>query len=215
MNLEAARANMIARQIRPCAVLDASVLALFARVKREAFVPTACRALAFVDMELPLGHGQVMLEPKLEARFLQELKVCPTDRVLEIGAGSGFMAALLASRAEFVVSLEIEPALADLARGNLAAAGFANARVEIADGAKGYSTGISWDVIMISGAVPAIPDVILRQLRTGGRLAAIVGTPPAMRAQIVTATRDGYSTKNLFETETVPLRNFAASGFTF
>lgn len=215
MNTEQARANMIARQIRTYDVLDASVLATFQTLRREAFVPPAYKALAFADMELPLGYGQVMLEPKLEARFLRELEIRPTDRVLEIGSGSGFMAALLAAHAKSVLSLEIEPALAEMAQRNLSEAGITNVQVNIADGAEHTATDGAWDVIMISGAIPSVPENLLLRLQPGGRLAAIVGTAPAMQMQIITATPDGFRTKCPLETETTLLKNFAASAFSF
>jgi len=215
MNIEQARTHMIARQIRPYDVLEPSVLATFQTVRREMFVPPAYKALAFADIELPLGYGQVMLEPKLEARFLRELEIRPTDKALEIGSGSGYMAALLAAHAESVVSLEIEPALAELARHNLSEAGITNARVEIADGAEHAATSGPWDVILISGAIPFVPENLLQQLQPGGRLAAIVGTAPAMQMQIITATPDGFRTRCPLETETTLLRNFAAPAFSF
>ncbi|MCX8146026.1 MAG: protein-L-isoaspartate O-methyltransferase [Azovibrio sp.] len=211
MNIEQARFNMVEQQIRPWEVLDQSVLDLLFTVKREEFVPAPYRAMAFADLELPLGQGQVMLAPRIEARLLQELGVKPTDKVLEIGTGSGYMAALLAARAEHVVSLEIRPELADMARANLARAGITNVSVETADGAAGFAARGPYDVIMISGGIPAVPEAILKQLRPGGRLAAIVGQPPVMRAQRITCTGEGvFSTVNLFETVAPALDHFAA-----
>lgn len=211
MNIEQARFNMVEQQIRPWEVLDQSVLDLLFTVKREEFVPAASKSLAFVDLELPLGQGQVMLAPRVEARLLQELSVKPTDKVLEIGTGSGYMAALLAAKAEHVVSVEINAELADVARGNLTRAGITNVAVETADGARGLAARGPYDVIVISGGVPAIPEAILKQLRVGGRLAAIVGTAPVMRAQLVTCTAEGiYNTVNMFETVVPMLENFCA-----
>ncbi|WP_026686978.1 protein-L-isoaspartate O-methyltransferase family protein [Azovibrio restrictus] len=211
MNIEQARFNMVEQQIRPWEVLDQSVLDLLFTVKREEFVPAASKSLAFVDLELPLGQGQVMLAPRVEARLLQELSVKPTDKVLEIGTGSGYMAALLAAKAEHVVSVEINAELADVARGNLTRAGITNVTVETADGARGLAARGPYDVIVISGGVPAIPEAILKQLRVGGRLAAIVGTAPVMRAQLVTCTAEGiYNTVNMFETVVPMLENFCA-----
>ncbi|MDD3483669.1 protein-L-isoaspartate O-methyltransferase [Azovibrio restrictus] len=211
MNIEQARFNMVEQQIRPWDVLDQSVLDLLFTVKREEFVPAASKSLAFVDLELPLGQGQVMLAPRVEARLLQELSVRPTDKVLEIGTGSGYMAALLAAKAEHVVSVEINAELADVARGNLTRAGITNVTVETADGARGLAARGPYDVIVISGGVPAIPEAILKQLRVGGRLAAIVGTAPVMRAQLVTCTAEGiYNTVNMFETVVPMLENFCA-----
>ena len=191
MNLEQARFNMIEQQIRPWDVLDTEILQLLSAVKREEFVPKAYRALAFVDMELPLPEGQAMLSPKLEARLLQDLHVQKDDSVLEIGAGSGYMAALLAKRAARVLSLEIKPALVDLARSNLRHAGIDNVEVKLADGAKDAKALGSFDVILLSGSVASVPQSLLDQLKPGGRLAAIVGAEPVMRAHFVTRKADG------------------------
>ncbi len=211
MNIEQARFNMIEQQIRPWEVLDPAVLDLLFVVKREDFVPAAYRSLAFADMEIPLGHGQAMLAPKIEAKLLQELGVKKTDKVLEIGTGSGYMAALLAARAEHVVTVELVPELADMARRNLEQAGVANVTVETGDGAQGWSHRGPYDVIVLSGSVPALPGALLKQLRVGGRLAAIVGEAPVMEAQLVTCTAEGvYNTVNLFETVVPALANTEA-----
>ena len=207
MNIEQARFNMIEQQIRPWEVLDQQVLDLLFVVKREDFVPAAYRNLAFADMEIPIGDGQIMLAPRVEARLLQELGVRKTDKVLEIGTGSGYMAALLAARAEHVITVESRPALAAMARQNFERAGIANVTLEVAP----------YDVIVISGSLPVLPASLLKQLRVGGRLAAIVGTAPVMEAQLVTCSVEGvYNTVNLFETvvpaldggETVPTFSF-------
>lgn len=201
MNIEQARFNMIEQQIRPWEVLDPQVLDLLFVVKREDFVPTAYRNLAFADMEIPLGDGQVMLAPRVEAKLLQELGIKKTDKVLEIGTGSGYMAALLAARAEHVVTVESRPELAESARQNLERAGVANVTVEIADGAQGWSQSGPYDAIVVSGSLPTLPAALLKQLRVGGRLAVTVGLAPVMQAQLITCTADGiYNTVNLFET---------------
>lgn len=201
MNIEQARFNMIEQQIRPWEVLDPNVLDLLFVVKREDFVPPAYRNLAFADMEIPIGEGQVMLAPRVEARLLQELGIRKTDKVLEIGTGSGYMAALLAARAEHVVTLESRPALADAARENLQRAAVNNVTVHTADGLKGWVANAPFDVIIVSGAVPAVPNALLKQLRVGGRLAAVVGELPVMEAQLITCVADGvFNTINLFET---------------
>lgn len=206
MNIEQARFNMIEQQIRPWDVLDPQVLDLLFVVKRENFTPPAYRSLAFADMEIPLGDGQTMLAPKIEAKLLQELGLRKTDKVLEIGTGSGYMAALLAARADHVVTVECRPALAEQARQNLAAAGVANVTVETGDGTKGWSARGPYDAIVVSGSLPAVPDALLKQLRTGGRLAAIVGEAPVMEAVLVTCIGEGvYNTVNLFETIVAPL----------
>ena len=183
-----ARFNMIEQQIRPWDVLDNDVLDLLAVLRREDFVPVAHKAMAFVDMEVPLPHGQTMLAPKVEARLLQDLRVQKNESVLEIGTGYGYMAALLARRADRVVTLEIDPELAAQARENLQNAGIHNAEVRVADGSKGTIAGGPFDVIVLSGSVAQVPAALLAQLKVGGRLAAIVGGEPVMRAHFVTRT---------------------------
>lgn len=192
MNVEQARFNMIEQQIRPWEVLDQGVLDLLAVVHREDFVPPAYRALAFVDMQVPLReqgrHGQCMLEPKVEARLLQELQVRKHEKVLEIGTGSGYMAALLAHQGQQVHSLEIVPELAAMARENLRRAAVRNVTVHDGDGARGLPVQAPFDVIVLSGSVAAVPQALLDQLKVGGRLAAIVGDEPVMRASVYTRT---------------------------
>ena len=217
MNIEQARFNMIEQQIRPWEVLDPQVLDLLFVVKREDFVPAAYRNLAFADMEIPLGSGQVMLAPRVEAKLLQELSIKKTDKVLEIGTGSGYMAALLAARAEHVVSIESRPELADFARQNLERAGVSNVTIEVADGANGWTPRGPYDAIIVSGSLPTLPTALLRQLRVGGRLAVTVGVAPVMQAQLITCTADGiYNTVNLFETVIPAIDGGTAnSGFSF
>ncbi len=209
MNIEKARFNMIEQQIRPWNVLDPAVLSLLAIVKREDFVSAAHRDLAFADVELPIGAaGQTMLPPKVEARILQELSVKNTDKVLEIGTGSGYMAALLAAKAEYVYSVEIDAELAATARQNLARASVANVSVEVGDGAQGWAAHAPYDVIVISASTPILPPAILDQLRIGGRLAGVVGEAPAMQLQIVTRTdANAFTTASVFETVIAPLAN--------
>ena len=209
MNLEQARFNMIEQQIRPWDVADADVLRLLSVVKRENFVPLAHKALAFVDMEIPLGHGQCMLAPRVEARMLQDAAVQKHEKVLEIGAGSGFMAALLAHRAQRVISLEIIPELAQMARTNLQKAGIHNAEVRQFDGAKGAPGEGPFDVIMLSGSVAEVPQSLLAHLKVGGRLVAIVGNEPVMRATIVTRGGDtAYRTSQPWDTVVPRLLHF-------
>ncbi|WP_422649157.1 Protein-L-isoaspartate O-methyltransferase [Cupriavidus sp. H18C1] len=206
MDLEKARFNMIEQQIRPWDVLDQEILDLLAVVKREQFVPTAYQALAFVDTEIPLPGGQNMLAPRVEARVLQELGVRKHENVLEIGAGSGYMAALLAHRARHVLTVDIRPELAALARDNLAKAGIVNVEVAEGNAAEGWPTGAPYDVICISGSLPVVPEAILSQIKVGGRIAAFVGTLPVMEAQLITRVSDTeYQTVNLFETAVAPL----------
>lgn len=208
MDFEQARFKMIEQQIRPWEVLDPTVLDLLSVVRREDFVPPALKTLAFADLELPIGQGQTMLAPKLEARILQELGVRKTDVVLEVGTGSGYMAALLASKAEYVVSIEIAPELAQFAEQNLARAGIANVSVEVGDASRGWPEQAPYDVIVVSGSLPRLPDEFLRELKVGGRLVAIVGEAPAMQVQLVTRTdEDAWNTVNLFETVVTPLAN--------
>ncbi len=217
MNIEQARFNMIEQQIRPWEVLDPQVLDLLFVVKREDFAPAAYRNLAFADMEIPLGSGQVMLAPKIEAKLLQELAIKKTDKVLEIGTGCGYMAALLAARAEHVVSVESRPELAETAKQNLTRAGVANVTVETGNGINGWSARGPYDAIVVSGSLPTVPEALLKQLRVGGRLALIVGEAPVMEAQLITCTADGvYNTVNLFETVIPPLDGATVpTGFSF
>jgi protein-L-isoaspartate(D-aspartate) O-methyltransferase len=201
MDMEQARFNMIEQQIRPWEVLDPEVLDILAMVRREVFVPEALKALAFADLELPIGNGQTMLSPKIEARVLQEVGVRNTDIVLEVGSGSGYMAALLASKAEYVHTVEIDPVLAETARRNLRQAGVSNVSVEIGDAALGWSGPSPYDVIVLSGSLPELPNAFLRQLKLGGRLMAFVGTAPIMQARLIIRSDDqAFNSINLFET---------------
>ena len=217
MNFEQARFNMIEQQIRPWDVLDQNVLDLLFTVRREDFVPAALQRLAFADTEIPLGHGAVMLAPKIEARMLQAVAVKRHESVLEIGAGSGYAAALLAAHAAHVTSLEIVPELADMARANLKRAQIDNVTVETANGAGGLPGKAPFDVIVVSASVPTVPPELLAQLKVGGRLFAIVGQEPVMEAQLITRNSEsGFSTQSLFETVTAPLTELApAQKFTF
>ena len=209
MNFEKARFNMIEQQIRPWDVLDADVLQLLSEVKREDFVPLAHKVLAFADMEIPLGHGQFMLPPRVEARMLQDAAIQKTEKVLEIGSGSGYMAALLAHQAQRVISLEINPELAKMARDNLQKAGVTNAEVRQFDGSKGTPAESPFDVIVLSGSVAMVPSALLAHLKVGGRLVAIVGDEPVMRATVVTRTSDtDYTTAQPWDTVAPRLQNF-------
>jgi protein-L-isoaspartate(D-aspartate) O-methyltransferase len=209
MNIERARFNMIEQQIRPWNVLDPAVLDLLALVRREDFLPPAYRALAFVDTEVPLPEGQCMLAPKVEARLLQELDLKRHERVLEIGAGSGFMAALLAHRVRAVTSLEIRPTLATFAAGNLQRAAITNAKVRVLDGARGLPDDAPFDAIVLSGSVDSVPQALLEQLSPGGRLVGIVGDEPVMRAVRVRRLADArFETTDLFDTVAPRLSGF-------
>lgn len=201
LNIERARFNMIEQQIHPCKVLDPQVLDSLFVVRREEFVPDSWQALAFADLEIPIGHGQVMLAPRIDARILQELKVQTTDRVLEIGTGSGYLAALLAATAAEVFTVERVPELALSARYKLERSGFDNVTVIAGDGLQGWQQDQPYDAIVFSGAVPEIPPSVLAQLRVGGRLLAFVGAGPVMPMQRVTCVAAGtYVTVSLFET---------------
>lgn len=189
-NMEQARFYMIEQQVRPWDVSDAAVLDLLTTVKREDFVPLAQKALAFADMALPLSGGQSMLPPRVQARLLQDAAVKPTDKVLEIGTGSGYMTALLAHLAQRVVSLEINPEIADMARANLQRAGIHNVEVRQADASKSVAADAPYDVIVLGGSVSEVPQTLLSQLKVGGRLIAIVGEEPIMHAQLITRTSE-------------------------
>ncbi|HEY8905331.1 MAG TPA: protein-L-isoaspartate O-methyltransferase [Rhodoferax sp.] len=189
-NVEKARFNMIEQQVRPWNVADAVVLQLLADVKREDFVPANYKAMAFADIAIPLPGQQVMLAPRLQARLLQDAAVQPADKVLEIGTGSGFTTAMLARQAQRVISLEINPELADLARANLQRANIHNAEVRCADGVQGAAAEGPFDVILLGGSVAEVPQALLAQLKVGGRLVAIVGEEPIMHAMVITRTSD-------------------------
>ena len=208
MNLEQARANMVEQQIRPWDVLDQDVLDLLYAVPREEFVPPQHRALAFSDLQIPLDKNQRMWEPKLEARVVQELGVHKTDRVLEVGTGSGYLTALLAHRAAQVVSVEIDRQLAEFGRRNLERHGADNVILEIGDAARGWPGHAPYQVIVLTGSTPLLPRAFLEQLDVGGRLFAVVGEAPAMSARLVTCTAPGaFNRTDLFETVLAPLDN--------
>ena len=208
MDVEHARFNMIEQEIRTWEVLDPAILELLSKVKREAFAPAAYRALAFVDMEIPLGHGEKMLQPKLEARMLQELMLKNTDRVLEIGTGSGYMTALLAHLAEHVYSVDINAEFTRAAGEKLLAHAIANVTLETGDAALGWPSHGPYDAIVLTGSTPILPKSFQESLKPGGRLLAIVGEPPVMQAQLVTrVAREAFSSVGLFETCIAPLKN--------
>ena len=217
MNIEQARFNMIEQQIRPWNVLDQDVLDLLVVVKREEFVPAACKALAFVDTEIPLPGGEAMFTPKMEARILQEIMLKKHETVLEIGAGSGYMAALLAHKGRHVTTVEISPELKAMAEANLARAGVANVTVEEGNGAAGWDKGAPFDVIVISGALEVLPEAFLKQVKVGGRIAAVIGVAPVMSVNVITRVSEtAYDTVKVFETNVKQLSGAkAVSHFTF
>ena len=206
MNFERARFNMVEQQIRPWEVLDRAVLDLMERAPRDAFAPEEYRRLAYADTAVPIGHGEVMLPPRVEGRLLQALEVGPEERVLEIGTGSGFLTWLLAQRAAHVTSIELKPALAERARTNLASHGVGNATVEVGDGRRGWERGTSYDAIAVGGSVPASEPALEEQLAIGGRLFIVVGSAPAMAAMLVRRTGENeWIRESLFETVLPPL----------
>jgi len=210
MDIEQARFNMVEQQIRTWEVLDQRVLDLLFAVKREAFVPPAYSALAFADLELPLHNGARMWTPKMEARVVQELTLRTNDRVLEIGTGSGYLTALLASLSGDVTSVEIDNALAGDAAHRLSRLGFTNARVDVGDGARGFGND-TYDVIVLTGSTPLLPERFFDQLAPGGRLFAVVGEAPVMTARLVRVDVPGARVAiDLFETVVAPLVNALA-----
>ncbi len=205
-NMEQVRFNMLEQQIRPWDVLDLHILDLLNKVKREQFVPPAMREMAFVDMEIPLGHGACMWQPKVEARVLQALKVTRGNKVLEVGTGSSYLTALLAQLALQVTSVEIVPELHALAEKALAAHRVENVKLELGDAARGWP-GV-YDVIVLTGSVPVLPELFQKCLSLGGRLFAIVGDAPAMQARLITRNFSGrFESVTLFETSVAPLQN--------
>ncbi len=208
MNIEQARFNMIEQQIRTWDVLDPGVLGLLGEVKRERFVPAEHRELAFADLEIPLGDGQSMWQPKLEARVIQELDVRPGDAAFEVGTGRGYLAALLARRARQVTSAEIRPAFSERARKALEAEGFANVTLLTGDAARCPLGEASYDLIVLTGSTPVLPQAFLERLNPGGRLFAMVGDLPVMKATLMRqAGRGEFQRTELFETVVMPLDN--------
>jgi protein-L-isoaspartate(D-aspartate) O-methyltransferase len=206
---EQARFNMVEQQIRPWQVLDAQVLTVLSHVPRELFVPQAYLALAYTDTDIPLGHGQSMVPPRVAARLVHDLQLTGMEKVLEIGTGSGYMAALLAGRAQRVVSLEINPELASNARNNLQRAGITNVDVRVADGSTGASGDAPFDAIVLGGSVAEVPQALLQQLAIGGRLLAIVGTDHVMVATRFTRTADtAWNSKALWDHTSPRLQGF-------
>ncbi len=208
MNFAAARHNMVEQQIRPWEVLDQRVLDLVSCAPREDYVPEPYRRLAFADMNIPLGHGQVMMTPKLEARLLQELEIKPEDKILEIGTGSGYVTSLLATFGRHVYSVEIIPEFKTEAERKLSAHGIRNVTLEVGDGANGWDRHQPYDVILITGSLPELPDGFRRSLAPGGRMIAIVGESPVMEATLMRRLdSDNWSETSLFETDLPPLIN--------
>jgi protein-L-isoaspartate(D-aspartate) O-methyltransferase len=201
---------MIEQQIRPWDVLDSSVLALLSAVRREDFIPADHRAQAFMDLEIPLAGGRTLLAPRVEARLVQDLNLSKRDTVLQIGTGTGYITALLAHKSQRVITLESDAALATAARANLRQAGISNAEVVQADGTQGFTSQAPYDAILLAGSVAQVPQVLLDQLKIGGRLLAIVGQEPMMRATLFTRVNDSqFSSQELFDTVAARLAGFA------
>ena len=210
MNQEQARFNMVEQQIRPWQVLDKAALSVLSNLPRELFVPQVYQALAYTDTEIPLGHGQQMVPPRVDARLMHDLHLRGTEKVLEVGTGSGYLTALLASRAQRVISLEVNPELAATARANLQRAGVTNADVRVADGSQGAAGDAPFDAIVLGGSVCEVPQALLQQLSIGGHLIAIVGTEPVMCAMLFTRTADAnWQSKVLWDTTAPRLQGFA------
>ena len=208
MNIEQARSNMVEQQIRTWEVLDQDVLDLLYLVPRDEFVAQEHRALAFSDLELPIGEGECMWTPKMEARVLQELAPKKQDLVLEIGTGSGYLTALLAHRAGHVHSVEIKPKLAELGGRNLSRHGVDNVTLHTGDASHGWPRQAPYDVIVLTGSTPVLPRSLVDSLAAGGRLFAVVGEAPAMAARLVTCSVPGaFRNVDLFETVVAPLVN--------
>lgn len=208
MNLDQARFNMIEQQIRTWEVLDERILSLLKQVPREQFVPDSERSLAFADVSIPLGHGQAMMQPKIEARMLQALNVRPSDVVLEVGTGSGYVTALFATLAKHVYSVDIFEEFTTSANAKLARAGIRNVTLETGDASHGWPDHGPYDVIAITGSLPQVPEAYQRALKPNGRLFVVVGEEPAMEALLITHMGEGaWSRESLFETCLPPLIN--------
>ncbi len=210
LNVELARFNMVESQVRTWDVTDPRVLELVARAPREDYVPAAYRSLAFVDMNLPLGHGQVMMAPKLEARLLQALEIGPKDKILEVGTGSGFMTSLLAALGSHVYSVEIIPEFSQEAAHKLEAHGVKNVTLEVGDAANGWARSAPYDVILVTGSLPVLPESFAQSLAPNGRMIAIVGTSPAMEVKLIRRLDGALRASSLFETDIPPLTNARA-----
>ena len=217
MNIEQARFNMIAQQIRPAEVLDERVLTTINETPRENFVPAAYKELAFSDINVPIGYGQVMMTPIMEARLLQALAVQPEDKILEVGTGSGYFTALLASLGGTVLSVEIHPELLQQAQSRLLEHGITNVTLMEGDASHGWDKDTRYDVIAITGSFPILPETFRHQLNVGGRMVVIVGEKPVMEALLITRTDgDQWTTLPLFETDFPALENVEKpSGFVF
>lgn len=208
MELEQARINMIEQQIRPWDVLDQNTLDLITELPREDFVPEDYRQLAYADIAIPIEHGQIMMHPKIEARMLQALTIHPTDKILEIGTGSGYVTALLAKAGNHVYSVDIHPDFIEQAGKKLAAQGISNVTLEVGDAVNGWSKHGLYDVIAITGSLPVIPDSFKKSLNRGGRLFGVIGEAPVMEAVFMQRVgSNDIRSESLFETDLPRLIN--------
>lgn len=208
MNFETARFNMLEQQIRPWEVLDQKSLDIIEEIPREDFVSAPYKAMAFADMELPLGQGQFMLAPKIEAKILQAVQIQKYDKILEIGTGSGYLTALMASLGQQIKSLEIRAEFTEQARSRLDTLNIGNVELETIDAAQGYDTNEKFDVIVITGSLPNLPDSYKNKLTTGGRLFVVTGQEPIMEAHLITRTsNEQWADVALFETQLATLDN--------
>jgi protein-L-isoaspartate(D-aspartate) O-methyltransferase len=212
MNFDQARFFMVEQQIRPWDILDQKVLDLFQAIPRHEFVSEQQQALAYSDIELPIGHGETMMAPKIEAKLLQAIDIDDSDSVLEIGTGSGYLTALMASLAKSVTTVEIHADLQATAKKRLSA--FDNIDYQIGDGSQNWNDGKTYDVIVLTGSVPSIPQAYKEKLNLGGRLAVICGHSPAMSASVITRISEGeWETESLFETDLKALAHSAQETF--
>src|SRR3990167_2821738 len=208
MNVEEARQNMITQQVRAWDVVDDEVLGLLSIVKREEFVPSAYRELAFADMNTPIGENQVMFTPKEEGKILQALQVLPTETVLVVGTGSGYLSALIAKQANHVYSVDILPSMTELAEVNLAKAKLDNVTLQTGDASRAWSAHAPYDIIVITGSLPKLPVEFTKELNVGGRIFAIVGEAPSMKAMLwERQSREKWASKQGYETDLPRLYN--------
>lgn len=202
MNFEQARQNMVENQVRPWEVLDYDVLETLKSVRREDFVAPAHRNVAFADLTLPLGHGEVMMKPVIEGRVLQAIALTKTDAVLEIGTGSGYLTACLARLGGTVTSIDMHADFVDAARQRLSAAGVTNVFLATAEAVNGYTPAGVFDVVVVTGAVHAVPEKFVRWLKVGGRMFVVRGDSPAQTAVLLTHEGEGrFREESLFETD--------------
>ncbi len=217
MSLEQVRFNMVEQQVRPWDVLDGKVLGLMDTTPREAYVPKNYRELAYADIEVPLGNGQAMLPPRIVGRMLQAVNMHPTDVALEVGTGSGYLTSLLAQSIRKVYSVDIEADFIARAQTTLNEQGLTNVVLEVGDAAQGWDKHQPYDIIIITGSLPVLPDSFKQSLQRGGRLVAVIGRGPIMEATLITRIGENeWSSQVLFETELAPLQNAVApKAFTF